>query len=433
MAELRFEQKTSKSRELYNRALQVLPAGVSYRNRFLEPYPFYIRSAQGSKVIDIEGNQYTDYWCTHFSMILGHSHPKVKEAIKEQLDKGWNFGLVHELEVRHAELINRHVPSAEMIRFSNSGTEANMYATRLARTFTGRSLIGKFEGGWHGGYDALHCATKPPFEVLPSGGLTRGALADTIILPFNDLDGTRRIIGKRELACVVVEPVLGAGGMIPADREFLRGLRELCDENGALLVFDEVITGFRLGIGGGQAYFNVQPDVTVFGKIIGGGLPIGAISGRRDIMEHMDHTKYSGDQFCFQGGTGAANILTLIAGEATIQTLQNEPVYEKIDRLGERATTQLSDIFDRLRLDATIMGIGSLFAVHFTKEKLVRNSRHLSEQHRQQSKRLFTFLLNNGILMLVPDNLHAAISYSHSENEIDALVAHVEEFLTRSR
>ncbi len=424
-----FGQRTSKSRELYNRALHVLPAGVSYRNRFLEPYPFYVDSARGSKVIDVEGNRYTDYWCTHFSMILGHSHPRVKDALAKQLDKGWNFGLVHELEIRHAELIKRFVPGAEMIRFSSSGTEASMYAIRLARTFTGRSLIGKFEGGWHGGYDALHCAIKPPFEILPSGGLTRGALSDTIVLPYNDLDGTKRVVGKRKLACIVVEPVLGAGGMIPADREFLVGLRELCDETGALLVFDEVITGFRLGLGGGQAYFHVRPDLTVFGKIIGGGLPIGAIGGRHDIMERMDHTKYSGDQFCFQGGTGAANILTLVAGEATVQTLTAEPVYDKIDRLGDTARTRLSEAFDRLGFDARVTGVGSLLAIHFTKQKNVHDIRYSSDAHKEQSKRMFTFLLDNGILMLLPEQLHAAISYSHSEEDVYTLVTCVEEYL----
>ncbi len=394
----------------------------------MEPYPFYVDSAHGSKIVDVDGNQYTDYWCTHFSMILGHSHPRVKEAIEKQLLKGWNFGLVHELEVRHAELIKRFVPSAEMIRFSNSGTEANMYASRLARVYTKRQLVGKFEGGWHGGYDALHCAIKPPFDASPSGGLTRGALNDTIVLPYNDLDGTRRIVGKRDLAAVIVEPVQGAGGMIPADREFLKGLRELCDETGALLIFDEVITGFRLGLGGGQAYFNVRPDLTVFGKIVGGGLPIGTIAGRQDIMEHMDHTKYSGEDFCFQGGTGAANILTLVAGEATILTLREEPVYDKIDGLGNRARTELSEIFDRKNYGARITGVGSLFAIHFTKAKQVRDIRHFSEEHKEQSKRMFAFLLGNGALVMVPELLHAAISYSHSDADIEALVSSVERF-----
>ncbi len=423
-----FERKTPRSRELYDRALHLLPAGVSYRNRLFEPYPFYVESARGSRVTDVDGNSYTDYWCTHFSGILGHSHTRVREALERQLQKGWNFGLVHELEVRHAELVKRFVPSVEMIRYSNSGTEANMYAVRLARTYTKRSLVGKFEGGWHGGYDALHCATKPPFGVLPSGGLTRGALADTVVLPYNDLEATKRILSKRNPACVVVEPVLGAGGMIPADREFLKGVRELCDEINSLLVFDEVITGFRLGLGGGQGYYHVRPDLTVFGKIIGGGLPIGAVAGRREIMEHMDHTKFVGEDYSFHGGTGAANALTLAAGEATIQTLCDEPVYDRIDRLGERARTGLVQIFDRLGVDAQVTGIGSLFAIHFTQEKIVRDSKHFSDIHKAQSRGLFAFLLSRNILVMIPDSLHAAISYSHSEDEIDGLVSCVEDY-----
>jgi len=422
-----FEQKTPRSRELYDRALRLLPAGVSYRNRLFEPYPFYVESAKGSKVTDVDGNTYTDYWCTHFSGILGHSHPRVRAALEKQLEKGWNFGLVHELEVKHAELVKRFVPSAEMIRYSNSGTEANMYAVRLARTYTRRSPIGKFEGGWHGGYDALHCATKPPFDVLPSGGLTKGALADTVVLPYNDLEGTKRILSKRRPACVIVEPVLGAGGMIPADRQFLAGLGELCNKIDTLLVFDEVITGFRLGLGGGQAYYRVQPDLTVFGKIIGGGLPIGAIAGRADIMEHMDHTKYAGEDYSFHGGTGAANALTLAAGEATIQTLHDEPVYDRIDQLGERARTKLAQVFGRLGLNVQVTGIGSLFAIHFTQQKTVKSIRRLSEAHKAESRRLFAFLLSRKILVMIPDSLHAAISYTHSEDEIDTLVSCVEE------
>ena len=426
-----FVLRTAKSRELYARAQRVLPAGVSYRIRMFEPYPFYVYSAHGSKVVDIDGNSYTDYWCTHFSMILGHSHPRIKKALEKQLEEGWNFGLEHELEVRYAELIKSLVPGAEMIRFSNSGTEANMYATRLARTFTKRSLIGKFEGGWHGGYDALHCAVKPPFEILPSGGLVQGALSDTVVLPYNDIEGTRRTIGKRKLASIVVEPVLGVGGMIPADREFLKGLRELCDETGTLLLFDEVITGFRLGLGGGQGYFNVRPDITVLGKIIGGGLPIGAVSGRRDIMEHMDHTKYSGEDYCFQGGTGAANVLTLAAGEATIQALMDEPVYEKIDGLGQNLRTRLSETFSQSNFDARVTGAGSLFGIHFSKEKCIRDTRHLSGQYKEQAKQMFSYLLNNGILLLSPDLPHGAISYSHSESEIETLVSAIQNYVHR--
>ena len=217
--------------------------------------------------------------------------------------------------------------------------------------------------------------------------------------------------------------------MLPADQEFLKGLRELCDEMDALLVFDEVITGFRLGLAGGQGHFHVKPDLTVLGKIIGGGLPIGAIGGRHDIMEHMDHTKYSGDDYCFHGGTGAANVLTLVAGEATIQTLTNEPVYEKIDGLGQSARTRLNEIFEQLDHKAKATGIGSLFAIHFAEQKKIRDIRHYSSVQKENSKRMFTFLLKNGILIMAPDSLHASISYSHSIDDIDMLISRLEEYL----
>jgi len=420
---------TKQSESLHERALQVLPAGISYKIRYMEPYPFYVDSALGSKVFDVEGRKYSDYWCTHFSMILGHAHPKVKTAMVEQIDKGWNYGLSHELEVRHAELVNRCMPSVEMIRYTNSGTEGNMYAVRLARTCTKRTLIAKFEGGWHGGYDALHCAVKPPFNAPSSGGLDKHAMKDTLTLPYNDLEETRRTIRRRRLACIIVEPVLGGGGMIPAERDFLAGLRELCDENGALLIFDEVITGFRLGMGGGQEYFGVKPDLTVLGKIIGGGLPIGAVGGRRDLMEHMDHTKYSSNEYCFQGGTGAANILTLIAGEATIQTLMHEPVHERVNKLGSRLFSQLNSSIDRSRSHARITGVGSLFGIHLTKQKSVHNIAGWSSEQQERSKRLFRFLLKNEILLLAIDLPHGAVSYAHSEDEVDTFASRVEEYL----
>jgi len=185
-------------------------------------------------------------------MILGHTHPLVLEAIKAQAENGWHFGFEHELEVTHAQAIGRHVPSAEMVRYKSSGSEANFFAVRLARTFTGRDRIAKFEGCWHGAYDPIHIAVRPPFGGQVSGGITSGSQRDTVVVPYNNLEGFLERNREEKLACVIIEPVLGAGGMIPADRDFLRGLREYCDRTGALLIFDEVITGFRMGLGGAR-------------------------------------------------------------------------------------------------------------------------------------------------------------------------------------
>lgn len=411
-----------------------MPAGVSYSNRYLEPYPFFVKRAKGSKLYDENGNVYTDYWCIHFTAILGHTHPHVLEAVKRQAECGWNFGLEHEVSVKHAETLCRHVPSAEMVRYTSSGTEANMYAVRLARCYTKRIKVGKFEGNWHGGYDGLHFAVKPPLDEPPSGGLPRNVLADLVVLPYNDLDGVRKRIRREKLALIIIEPVMGAGGMIPADSEFLKGLRELCDESGALLVYDEVVTGFRLGLSGGQGYFGVHPDVTVLGKIIGGGLPIGAIAGRRDIMERMDHTKYHGTEYSFHGGTGSANALTLAAGLATIETLERERVYEKIDGLGRKMRDGLQDVFERNNYPAQVTGIRSLVGVHFTQHpRPIKDISGVAYNDKNAARRFFTHQLVNGNLFLIPENIHAAISYAHSEQEIQHAVGIAEDFVKAER
>ncbi|MEM4704867.1 MAG: aminotransferase class III-fold pyridoxal phosphate-dependent enzyme, partial [Candidatus Bathyarchaeia archaeon] len=271
----KYVAKTKKSKQMFKKAKKVLPAGVSYGIRFFEPYPFYTARAKGSKLYDIDGNEYVDFWIGHTALILGHSPPQVVKAVKKQLEKGTHYGTSHELEVQLAQQVAKMVPSAEMTRFTNSGTEANMYAVRLARAYTGKSKIIKFEGGWHGGYDALHVGVKYPFDIPESAGLTAGATQDTLLAVFNSIEDVKIKARRESVAAIIIEPVLGAGGCIPAEREFLKGLREICDERGILLIYDEVITGFRLAPGGAQQYYGVLPDITVFGKILGGGFPIG--------------------------------------------------------------------------------------------------------------------------------------------------------------
>ena len=424
--ETAYVSRTPKSRSLYDRSRKVQPAGVSYSNRYFSPYPFFVKKAKGATLIDIDDNLYTDYWCTHFALILGHSNPTVLEAIKQQAENGWHFGFEHELEVLHAEKICEHVPSAELVRYASSGSEANLFAIRLARTYTQRNKIVKFEGCWHGAYDPLHVAVKPPYDKLPSGGITKASQEDTIVAPFNDLPSFLDRVGKDEIACVILEPVLGAGGMIPAHAEFLRGLREYCDQRGVLLIFDEVITGFRLGLGGAQTEFGVVPDLTVLGKIIGGGLPIGAVCGKKEIMERMDHIRYTGTDYAYHGGTFAANALSLTAGLATIRLLEDATIYDRLHKLGERARGGLNSLFESLDYPATATGIASLLGIHMNGSPIDSRPK---DSNIERSIGLFNWMLENGIVMLRPDLLHGAISYAHTDDDVKILVSTVTDYV----
>jgi len=417
--------KTKRSKDLYKRAKNVLPAGVSYAIRYFEPYPFYTARAEGSKLYDVDGNQYIDFWLGHTALILGHSPPAIVEAVKKQLENGTHYGTSHELEVELAEQVVKMVPSAEMVRFTNSGTEANMYATRLARAYTGRSRIAKFEGGWHGGYDALHVSVKHPFDIPESAGLTTGALQDTIVLPFNNIHRVRNRLKKEKVACILVEPVLGAGGGVPAEKEFLKGLRELCDEKGILLIFDEVITGFRLAPGGGQQYFSVTPDITVFGKILGGGFPIGAFSGRKEIMERIDTLVYERPQYSFHGGTFTANPISTTAGLSTLKLLEDGQLIKKLNDVGGKIREQLREIFETKGVDVQVTGTGSLFNTHFTKEQ-VTNARAASKADKQKQINYHLNLITNGIFFLPTHT--GALSTTHSETDIEKLFLKTDEY-----
>jgi glutamate-1-semialdehyde 2,1-aminomutase len=424
-----YSHKTVKSRALYKRAKKVLPAGVSYAIRYFEPYPFYTARAKGSKLYDVDGNEYVDFWLGHTTLILGHSPPVVVKAVKEQLENGTHYGTSHELEIWLAEQVVKMVPSAEMVRFTNSGTEANMYVTRLVRAHTGKSKVAKFEGGWHGGYDALHMGVKYPFDMPESAGLTAGALQDTILLPFNDLEGVKERLRNQEVASILIEPVLGAGGGVPADKEFLKGLREFCDDKGILLIFDEVITGFRLAPGGAQEYFGVKPDITVLGKILGGGFPVGAFCARKEIMERTDSLAYKRPLYSFHGGTFAGNPVTMVAGLATLKTLEDGQLITKLNKLGDRIRKRLSEIFVDNGINVQVTGTGSIFNVHFTKET-VKDAIIAS---RADKSRLFEYnlrLIERGVFLLPTHN--GALCTVHSEADVEQLLNESEKYAKTS-
>jgi len=420
-----YVSKTQRSMALYERAKKVLPAGVSYGIRFFEPYPFYTARARGSKLYDVDGNEYVDFWMGHGTHILGHSPQIVVEAVKRQIGNGTHYGTSHELEVALAEQVVKMVPSAEMVRFTNSGTEANMYAVRLARSYTRRSKIIKFEGGWHGGYDALHVGVKFPFDIPESAGLTPGATQDTILAIFNNLEDMEAKTKKEPIAAIIIEPVLGAGGCIPAEREFLKGLREICDEKGILLIYDEVITGFRLAPGGAQQYYGVLPDITVFGKILGGGFPVGAFCGRREIMERLNPLVYERPNYSFHGGTFCANPVTMAAGLATLKALEDGSIITKLNEQGEKVRETLKEIFELKDIDVQVTGAGSLFTTHFT-SKEIKNARDVFEADRKRLAEYHTNLISRGVFFL-PTHF-GSISAAHTDADLEKLFQETENY-----
>jgi glutamate-1-semialdehyde 2,1-aminomutase len=421
-------KRTRKSKKLFDRANKVLPGGVSYAIRALPPYPFYINHAKGVKLFDVDGNIYTDYWVGHGALILGHAHDLLIEAVTKQLPNGTHFGFSHEHEIDLAEKVIRHIPSAEMIRFTNSGTEANMYGTRIARAYTGRNKMLKIEGGWHGGYDSLHVSVTRPYGRSESAGLNQKVTQDTFAVPFNNLEAAIEITKKNDLACIILEPVMGAAGFITPEPGYLKGLRELCDDTETLLIFDEVITGFRLGIGGAQERCNVIPDLTIIGKILGGGFPIGAFCGKTDIMELIDHNKFpEPERRSAHGGTFTGNPVSMVAGSTTIKALENGVVYKHINRLGEDMRSGLLDIFNRSKIPASVTGIDSMFGIHF-QDNPPKNAGDTAKSDLKLTRAYFNHMLESNIIYMSPNLSHSLISSPHTKADVDAYLSATEDF-----
>ncbi len=428
------ERKTPRSRELFERARRVLPGGVTYHIRWFEPYPIYVERAQGPYVWDVDGNRYVDLWMGHGAHVAGHNPDFVRERVVEVLARaGSHLGFENPYAVEYAELLVKVVPSAEQVRFTNSGTEAAMFAVRLARAYTGRKRIVKVNGGWHGAYDALHVAVNPPYNVPESAGLPHDAVKYTVGVPFNDAEAVEAELRKGDVAAVIVEPVLGAGGCIEADRDYLRALRELADRYDALLVFDEVITGFRLAPGGAQEYYGVTPDVTILGKAVGGGYPgSGAIAGRAEVMRMLDHLaipdprRRSG-----HGGTFTGNPITIAAGYALVSYLhRNRGKYAEFNALWDWVRGRLQRACDSYGVDCHATGAGSMVGIHFTE---VRPRRHEDAVGRRWGgvtvKALHKYMLVNGVVYLTEHMAHLLPSMAHERGHAEAFVELFESFL----
>jgi glutamate-1-semialdehyde 2,1-aminomutase len=421
-----YRQTTPRSRALHERAVAVMPGGTTRTTTYIDPYPLYIERGEGCRVWDADGTERIDMLGNYTAMILGHAHPKIVEAIQKQAARGTGFAAANPVEVELATLLCDRVPSLDMVRFCNSGTEATMFAMRLARAFTGRAKIARMEGGYHGTHDYAEVSTHPivseagpadaPTSRPDSMGTPAWALEEVVVLPFNDPDAAERIIRREgpQLAAVILEPIIGAGGVIPATVEFLRRLREVTLELGILLIFDEVIS-FRVAPGGAQQLYGVTPDLTTLGKIIGGGLPVAAFGGRADVMEMLDPRR---EPNIAQGGTYNGNPLGMAAGLAGMQELTPD-VYEDLNRKGARVCEQLSEVFASHKIAVQVNGAGSMLALHFT-DKPVVDYRTMAAGDKKKTRDLFLGLVNHGVLMA--PRAMGALSTPMGEDDIQQFI-----------
>jgi len=418
------------TRNLFAEAQKIIPGGVNSPVRAFRAVggtPRFIREAAGSKIIDTEGREYIDYLASWGPMILGHSHPDVVAAIREAAGRGTSYGAPTEIEIGMARRIVDAFPSVEMVRMVSSGTEAAMTAIRLARGFTGRDRIIKFAGCYHGHADSLLVKAGSGVATLGipgSPGIPPQLAELTITLPFNDSDAVQNAVARYgdELACIIVEPVAGNMGVVPPRPGFLETLREATHQSGSLLIFDEVITGFRLAYGGWQNLTGLIPDLTCLGKIIGGGLPVGALGGRREIMEYLAPTGP-----VYQAGTLSGNPIALSAGIATLDILRGKP-YPALDAMASRLCSGMADLFRKKGLPFRINRVGSMFTLFFTAEEVV-DFATASRSDTERFARFFQGMLEAGIY-LAPAQFEAGfLSFAHTGEDIARTLAACEKAL----
>ncbi len=428
--ESEYRAKTRRSMELYEKSVNLLPAGVTYSLRYFHPYPLYIVRAKGTRVWDIDGNEYIDLWMGHGAHLLGHIPEVVLKAVREALEYGTHFGFEHPYVVEYVDLLTRIIPGLEELRFTNSGTEANMYAVRLARAYTRRKYILKIEGGWHGSYDSLHIAVKNFNGKPESAGIPDDYAKYTLTAPFNDVNAVDEKLRKHDVAAVIIEPVMGAAGCIEPDKNYLSEIRRIVDEHGSLLVFDEVITGFRLSPGGAQEYYGVKADIVVLGKALSGGVgSIGGFGGRRDIMELLNHLKQS--EAVFHGGTYTGNLLAVSAGYALVKYLaSNRGLYTESNSNWDYFRRRIGETCSELLINCWPTGAGTLTGVHFTRRK-PRNAREAEEYKWSKlvEKTLHLYSRVNGILYMSETHVHYLPSLVHSKREIMQLLETLTAFL----
>jgi glutamate-1-semialdehyde 2,1-aminomutase len=422
-----------RSREAFARARRVLPGGVNSPARAFGAVggePLFIARGEGPYLYDLDGNQYLDYIGSWGPLILGHAHPRVVRAVEEALRRGASFGAPTEAETQLAEMIVSAVPSIEMVRMVSSGTEASMSAIRLARGFTGRDVIVKFAGCYHGHVDSLLVqagSSATTLGVPNSPGVPRGCTADTLVLRYNDVQGLADAFAAHgdKIAGVIVEPVAGNMGLVTPAEEFLSELRRLTDRHGALLIYDEVMTGFRLSYGGAQQLYKQMPDLTVLGKIVGGGLPVGAYGGRADVMKRV---MPAGP--VFQAGTLSGNPLAMAAGIATLQELRDHPPYARLEQLGARLAGELAQAARAAGASFCLNRVGSMWTLFFTAGP-VTDYETAKQADAARFGRFFWAMMDRGVYLPCSQFEAAFLSAAHTDKHVEQTIAAAREALAQ--
>lgn len=423
---------TNISQQLFERAKQVIPGGVNSPVRAFKSVggtPLFIQRAQGAYIYDEDGNRYIELINSWGPMILGHAHPKIQEAIQKALPNSFSYGAPTRKEVEMAELICHMVPSIEKVRMVNSGTEACMSAIRAARGYTGRNKILKFEGCYHGHGDSFLIAAGSGAYTMGSPdslGVTQGVANDTLTAPYNDLETVNKIVeaNPKQIACIIVEPVVGNMGCVLPQKGFLEGLRHICNKEGILLIFDEVMTGFRLARGGAQELFGIEPDLTTLGKIIGGGLPVGAYGGKKEIMDCISPVGK-----VYQAGTLSGNPIAMAAGYAMLSELNENPqIYNQLEEITRKIVNGIQKTLQKLHLRYTINHIGSMFSLFFT-EKQVIDFQTAKTANTQLFAKYFHKMLQKGVYLAPSQFESLFVSIALSENDIEYILRANEESL----
>ena len=423
---IQYVNRTKNSYRKHKLATKVMPGGNTRTTQWMEPYPFFAENAEGMYINDIDGNQYLDFMLNATTLILGHAHPDIVKTLTQQIQEGTVYSVPTDGQSKLADILVERIPSFEKVRFTNSGTEATMMAIMAARSFTKKTKIAKFEGGYHGTHDHVSVSVYPKKEDLNTethpgvpeySYQPKSILEDVIVLPYNDIEKSKELIHKfkDDLSCIIMEPIISNFGYLPLDLEFIKFIREITEELGIVLIFDE-IQSFRVSSGGAQESFGITPDMTTLGKIIGGGLPVGAFGGKDEIMELFDPTSSNYD--IAHAGTFNGNPLTMEAGVTVMENLTSNN-FEKMNHLGDSLRSKLSSVFNEINLDVQVTGYGSLFGINFNGNK-IKDYRSFLNNNSDMTKILFSYLRNKGILLQLKNA--GALNILMTEKEIDYLV-----------